>query len=225
MKCQSCGADVKPGEAVCQFCGSSMRLPETQPSNTASRQDEFERIKRSPEYQRRDSVQRHDALPKVSALAQAIPMAIIVVFIGVSGFIAFMAMVMAGLFGFIGLGVAGPLGAGFSIIPLIMAVVPIGFVGLGIFLFTRVRKKFCEFRDAPIHTAAAVIIGKRTQVSGGSGDSSATTAYFITVELEDGARKEFGLMTPDLYARVAEDDVGVLFSRATIALDFDRVGV
>ncbi len=71
----------------------------------------------------------------------------------------------------------------------------------------------------------AVIVAKRMAVSGGSGDSSASTSYYLTAEFEDGTREEYQPMTPALYGRVAEDDAGVLFTRSSLALDFDRVVV
>ncbi|MCX7426948.1 MAG: DUF2500 family protein [Planctomycetia bacterium] len=80
-----------------------------------------------------------------------------------------------------------------------------------------------EFQSAPVLAQAAIVVGKRTCLSGGSGNSSATTSYHLTAEFEDGARAEFQATRPDLYGCVSEGDAGVLFSRASVALDFDRV--
>ena len=66
-------------------------------------------------------------------------------------------------------------------------------------------------------------MAKRTAVSGGSGNTSATTSYHLTAEFEDGNRAEFQPIHAELYGRLVEGDAGVLFSRAWVALDFDRV--
>ena len=68
-----------------------------------------------------------------------------------------------------------------------------------------------------------IIAGKRTAVSGGGKNSSATTSYFVTAEFQDGRREEFATLTPQVYSKVAEEDAGVLFLRDQYALDFDRV--
>jgi hypothetical protein len=209
---------VPSGETTCQFCGST-----APPLSAPSRSDVFARVKSSPEYQRRTSPERQAALPKYPAIAKVLPAVVIVMFIGGSAFMAVMMLVVGGVFGVAGARLGGPMGGGLSLAPLLMALCPMAFVALGVFIFLHLRKKMREFQQAPILADAALIVGKRTQVSGGSGDSSATTRYFVTVEREDGSRTEFLAMTPDLYSRVAEEDAGVLFTRSTLALDFDRV--
>jgi len=106
---------------------------------------------------------------------------------------------------------------------MLMAVVPIGFVVLGFFLMTKILRQTKDFKEAGVEAEAAIIVGKRTQVSGGGKNSSASTSYFVTAEFEDGRRKEYHLMTPTLYGEVSDDDAGVLFVRNKFALDFDRV--
>ena len=204
MKCSSCGADMAPGSPTCEYCGSSAMSPKAAPAA-----DLFEQIERSPQYEQRNSPERHAALPTYSGLAKAAPIAFFVVFIVAGLSMAAMAAIMAGEVG--------------SPIPLLMGLVPLSFAVLGVFLIIQFSKKHHAFDQAAIVARAAVVVGKRTAVSGGSGDSSATTAYYLTAEFEEGARAEFQTMTPDLYGRVAERDAGVLFTRASLALDFDRV--
>jgi len=218
MKCGGCGAEVSPDAAKCDYCGSSVE-PVSEPSPEAI----FAKIKASPEYARRDARERLAALPEYPAVARTLAMAVPIVFIAISGIIAVGMLVMAGVVG-VGIGMAGGGGlAGFSVVPAVMSLVPIGFVVVGVWMLVSFRKKFRQFDEAPVTARPAIVVGKRTAVFGGSGDSSAGTRYFLSAEFEDGSRQEFQVMTPDLYGRSAEDDAGVLFTRAAIALAFDRI--
>jgi len=224
MWCERCGAQLATGQGKCEYCGAIQHHPtsrqaEAQPGDRQM----FERVKQSPAWANRNSPERQARLPEMSALATTAPLFILGVFIAISGVIAVGALLMSGIFGVVGFGMGGALGGGLALIPIFMAIVPIGFVVFGIFAFTKMRRKMTDFKHAPILSHAALITGKRTQVSGGSGDSSATTRYFVTAEFEDGQRNELTAMTPDLYGRVCEGDAGVLFVRDRFALDFDHV--
>jgi hypothetical protein len=99
------------------------------------------------------------------------------------------------------------------------------FVVLGIFLWRKTRKKMDSIESDPVQAIPVIVVDKRTQVSGGSGDSSASTYYFVTCESEDGDRQEYQLWDGSLYGRIAADDGGILFVLAGYGLDFDRVAV
>lgn len=158
-------------------------------------------------------------------MATVAPVVFFVVFIAISGFIAFAALGMAGIFGAVGFSHAGPLGGGIAIVPAFMALVPVGFVVLGVFGILKHSKTMSDFQGASTISYAAMIAGKRAQVSGGGKNSSASTSYFITAEFEDGRRNEFAVMTPGLYGKVTQGDAGILFVRGKYALDFDRIVV
>ncbi|PQO39402.1 hypothetical protein C5Y96_02110 [Blastopirellula marina] len=113
----------------------------------------------------------------------------------------------------------------FSIIPFCMGIVPLGMFVMGVFMAIRMFQNFQTMRDGKVDAIAAIVTGKRTQVSGGGENSSASTSYFVTFEFEDGQRREFPVLDGSLYGRVSEDDAGVLFSRDKFAVDFDRVRV
>ena len=130
-----------------------------------------------------------------------------------------MTLMMLGAAGVVGSTFGGPAGSA----PALMALCPMSFVVIGVFLIVHLAKKASAYANAPIIARLAIVVGKRTAVSGGGKNSSASTSYFITVELEDGQREELQPMAHDFFGRVAENDAGVLFSRAKIALDFDRV--
>lgn len=75
--------------------------------------------------------------------------------------------------------------------------------------------------NSPVETYNAVVVAKRTNVSGGSGDSGATTSYFVTFQLDDGSRLELRVKYND-YGAIAEGDVGVLTRQGTRFLGFER---
>ena len=218
MGCPNCGADVTAGAAFCQYCGSA--LPRSEGSE--DRLAVIERVKRSPEYQQRNSAERIDRLPKYQAFHKAFMVVFFTMFIGVAVFISLMMLGMSGVFGFLGFRGFGGHGALFSVIPLMMAVVPIAFIAIGVLGFNSMRKKMASIETSPVEAVPAVVVDKRTQVSGG-GDSSARTSYFVTCETENGDRSEYQLWDGKLYGSMSAGDAGVLFLRAGYALGFDRV--
>lgn len=75
---------------------------------------------------------------------------------------------------------------------------------------------------SPRLTFPARVVAKRTHVSGGSGNSSASTRYYITFErIEDGARQEFRVDTK-AYSSLAEGDHGDLTHQGTRFGSFAR---
>jgi len=220
MKCKSCGAD-NPAEAVaCAYC--STHLPMSASTEKAAI---FARIKSSDEYGQRDSPERQSRLPNYGAMQKTFLLVFFAMFIGGGGLMFVILLGMAGIFGFFGFEFGGGLGPAFSLAPLCMAVVPLGFVALGVFLFLKTRKKMNSIENDPVQAIAVIVVDKRTHVSGGSGDSSASTSYFLTCEDEDGERKEYQMWDGQMYGRISADDGGVLFVRAGYGLDFDRVAV
>ncbi|MBA2113013.1 DUF2500 domain-containing protein [Bremerella alba] len=191
----------------------------TTPPSQQHDQDIFRRIKQSSHYGDRLSPQRIEKLPKPGVGQMVFLGVFFVMFCGGTLFIAAMAIGVGGVFSFSGRGFP------FSILPLCMGIVPIGMFAFGVFIAIKMFQRFQSMRDGKVEAVPAIVAGKRTQVSGGSGDRSASTAYFVTFEFEDGQRKEFPVFDGSLYGRVSEDDAGILFSRAQFAVDFDRVRV
>ena len=183
----------------------------------------FARIKASREYENRNSPERLATLPKIGNLQKVFLLGFFVVFIGGSGFMALVMLGMAGVVGLFGFQAEGGLFAVFSLAPLLMSIVPIGFVVLGILFFKKMKKKMDSMEDGPVDAVPAVIIDKRTLVSRGSGNSSSHTTYFITCESEDGERKEYQIWDGNMYGRLTADDAGILYVRSGYGLDFDRV--
>ncbi|THF73064.1 DUF2500 domain-containing protein [Cohnella fermenti] len=65
------------------------------------------------------------------------------------------------------------------------------------------------------------VVDKRTQVWGGSGDSGASTNYYITFEFEDRERVELPVRA-NQYGLIAIGDRGVLTHQGTRFKGFER---
>lgn len=75
--------------------------------------------------------------------------------------------------------------------------------------------------NSPVETYEAVVVAKRTHVSGGGNNSSASTSYHVTFELRDGSRMELKVRYNE-YGNIAEGDVGRLTRQGTRFLGFVR---
>ena len=124
-------------------------------------------------------------------------------------------------------------GAGGGISPLmtvligIFAVLLLGAIGRGLFVWIRNN-------NSPTETVNARVVTKRMKVTGhgqsmmrsstttmnGLG-SSTYTRYFVTFELENGKRVELGVKDPE-YGMLAEGDQGVLSFQGTRYLGFEH---
>ncbi|WP_160036230.1 DUF2500 domain-containing protein [Paenibacillus sp. An7] len=71
-------------------------------------------------------------------------------------------------------------------------------------------------------TEGARVLTKRTEVSGGSGNSRAYTNYYLTFEFEDGRRTEFEVRAEE-YGLLVEGDEGRLTHQGTRYLGFERM--
>lgn len=95
---------------------------------------------------------------------------------------------------------------------------------IGTFLYIIIRGLITYFRNnaAERMTETARILTKRTNVSGGSGNSSAHTTYYITFEFDDGRRSEFEVRAEE-YGLLVEGDEGRLTYQGTRYLGFERM--
>jgi len=97
------------------------------------------------------------------------------------------------------------------------------FVFLGVGMAVAALVKLASFGASPLEHDPALISDKRTHISGGGGDSSATTKYFATLERADGSRSEVEV-DGTRYGEIAAGDYGLAYLRAGVLLDFRRVG-
>lgn len=74
---------------------------------------------------------------------------------------------------------------------------------------------------AEIVTQRCKVVDKRTEVWGGSGDSSANTNYYITFEFQDNTRKELHVQA-NYYGLITVGDQGELTYQGTRFKEFIR---
>lgn len=76
--------------------------------------------------------------------------------------------------------------------------------------------------EQPVQSRPARLVAKRTSTSGGGGDTSVSTFYHATFEMDGGERQEFGLSGRE-YGLLAEGDRGTLTFQGTRYKGFARV--
>jgi uncharacterized protein DUF2500/zinc ribbon protein len=202
MKCSSCGATIPDGSRKCIYCGESVPQTAAAAANSSAAGGSgnvFDTIRQSPQFLRASTAERLAAIAKPNVFMVAIP----IVFLGVFLTIAF--------------GIASSaarMGAGTTFV-----IAPIGMAIFGILVVGAIVQRFVKVWRAPLTPRAAVVKAKRTSVSGGENPS---TSYHATFEFGDGSREEFEAPA-ELYSQLAEEDGGVLFTRANTVAAFDRV--
>ncbi|QCT01073.1 Protein of unknown function DUF2500 [Paenibacillus algicola] len=112
----------------------------------------------------------------------------------------------------------------FNVFPIIFGIV---FVFI---LYTIIRSAVQHAKNAraPRESSYARIISKRTEVTGSSrnhhdhhNSSSSRTYYYITLEFDNGERKEY-LDVKKLYGLVTEGDTGYAAVQGDWIVDFER---
>lgn len=99
------------------------------------------------------------------------------------------------------------------------------FIVIGFFIITIIKgiSEWSKNNASPILTVPAEIVTKRTKVSGGSGDSSASTSYYVTFEVESGDRIELKVRGHE-YGALVEGDLGDLTFQGSRYHQFKRQG-
>ncbi|MGD8189929.1 DUF2500 domain-containing protein [Brevibacillus ginsengisoli] len=94
---------------------------------------------------------------------------------------------------------------------------------LSIFLYAIMKGLITWSKNnaSPILTVSAKVIGKRTRTSGGSGNSSVSTSYYLTFEYDTGERAEFHV-SGDEFGLLIEGDTGTLTYQGTRYKGFRR---
>ena len=94
-------------------------------------------------------------------------------------------------------------------------IIGIGIVGYGIY-------RIIKLAISKLKRLPSLILDKRITVRGGGQSSTASTYYYITLELTDGERQELETRGK-LYGKITKNDVGVAYIRDRYLLDFRRV--
>jgi hypothetical protein len=105
-----------------------------------------------------------------------------------------------------------------------MAIVPAIMTLFGFGLLINGGKQIANFRASPLQRYEAAVIDERVKVTGGGKNSSASTKYFVTLEREDGQRKESEAIE-SVAAKVAPGDIGIAFTKGAYLIEYIRVPV
>lgn len=111
----------------------------------------------------------------------------------------------------------------FSAMPIMGVVIFAIVIGGFIFVIVKGVGQWSSNNNSPRLTVPAQVKTKRTHTWGGSGDSSASTNYYVTFQVESGDRMELGLSGKE-YGMLAEGDIGILTFQGTRYLGFERNG-
>lgn len=93
--------------------------------------------------------------------------------------------------------------------------------GMIIFAIITSLKQWNKNNNSPKVSVPAQVVTKRSKTSGGSGESSASTSYYVTFQFDSGDRLELRLSGSE-YGMLAEDDLGVLTFQGTRYHSFER---
>ncbi|MEK5037987.1 DUF2500 domain-containing protein [Sporosarcina sp. FSL K6-3457] len=110
----------------------------------------------------------------------------------------------------------------FSFGPIFMVIFVIIFIGIILVAIISGIGEWNKNNNSPKLTVPAEVITKRSKTSGGSGDSSASTRYYTTFQVESGDRIEFPVSGSE-YGMLAEGDLGMLTFQGTRYHEFKRV--
>ena len=110
----------------------------------------------------------------------------------------------------------------FTLIPIFIGVVAIIVFGGIIFTLVKSIGTWNSNNNSPKLTVPVEVVTKRTETSGGSGDSSASTWYYATFQVKSGDRMELAV-NGSQYGMLADGDVGMLTFQGTRFVGFERV--
>jgi hypothetical protein len=102
-----------------------------------------------------------------------------------------------------------------------MGFIIIAISGTFIYVITKGVSTWTSNNAAQLVQANCKVVDKRTEVWGGSGDSSASTNYYITFEFEDGSRVELPVRS-NQFGLIAAGDQGELTYQGTRFKGFNR---
>ena len=107
----------------------------------------------------------------------------------------------------------------FGVIWGVMAVLIVSMIVIVIIVILKSLGQWKKDNNSPRLTVPASVVAKRTQVSGGHGDTS--TSYYATFQVDSGDRMELRVSGTE-YGQLAEGDRGSLTFQGSRYLDFKR---
>lgn len=110
---------------------------------------------------------------------------------------------------------------GFDLFNTMVVILPIIIIGLFLFMLIKGLGEWSSNNQSAILTVPAEVVTKHSRTSGGAGDSSARTSYYVTFQMDSGDRMELK-MTWKEYGMLAEEDLGTLTFQGTRYQGFER---
>lgn len=100
-------------------------------------------------------------------------------------------------------------------------IVPVFIFGVFAYILIKGISQWSSNNKSPILSVPAEVVTKRSRTSGGTGNSSASTRYYVTFQVESGDRIELPMNGRE-YGMLAEDDLGILTFQGTRYKGFER---
>jgi hypothetical protein len=110
---------------------------------------------------------------------------------------------------------------GFGFASIFITVIFVIVIGSFIFMAIKGITTWSKNNQSPVLNVPAKVVAKRTKTSGGSGNSSANTRYYVTFQVQSGDRIELGVNGSE-FGMLAEEDLGLLTFQGTRYKGFER---
>ena len=85
-------------------------------------------------------------------------------------------------------------------------------------------KRANAVRDAPVERVVGIIVDERQDFRRRFGDPPGSQRRYVIVQTRDGQRREY-FAPKQMTARIAVDDIGIVYAKADVLLNFIRVDV
>lgn len=102
-----------------------------------------------------------------------------------------------------------------------IAIIFIIVIGVVIYNIVKGVSTWTKNNNSPILEVQSKVVTKRTKVSGGAGESSSHTSYYVTFEVASGNRMEL-MVNGKQFGQLVEGDNGILKFQGTRYLGFSR---
>ena len=106
--------------------------------------------------------------------------------------------------------------------PLLFKIFALLFIVFFAFIIIKMLRIWMSNNASPLISASCTAVTKRSEVWGGSGDTSASTSYYVTFQFDDGSRLEFQVINRD-YGLIVEGDRGEILYQGTRFKEFKRL--
>ena len=208
-RCDGCNAAIAEDSARCEFCGA----PVASASRDPGRESAFELIRTHPAFT--DLTHRPPSEGAIGTQLRAASWIGVAGAVLAAGVLAIFVVVAGGM----SWGVSRVGGGGWAALPFVVVGLPLLVCSVFVFVAMSQRSRLRSFRRAPVRVVPAVVVAKRTHVTGGE---SARTTYFVTLEMEDTSRLEVEAPGP-VFGGTAEGDPCAAVLRGGFLVDLRHV--